>query len=101
MDRHVLRKMSWRLPALADIAVLRSNTRATPGGCNAGQGPLVAGELGAVPVGARVFVVKPTDTAGFTTKTGAPGEVSRGVGGRRELLGVSLLLFGVVGVLIG
>ena len=29
MDSHVLRKMSWRLPALADIAVLRFNTRGT------------------------------------------------------------------------
>lgn len=29
MDSHVLRKASWRLPALADIAVLRFNTRGT------------------------------------------------------------------------
>lgn len=29
MDSHLLRKMSWRLPALADIAVLRFNTRGT------------------------------------------------------------------------
>lgn len=29
MDSHVLRKMAWRLPALADIAVLRFNTRGT------------------------------------------------------------------------
>ena len=29
MDRHVLRKASYRLPALADIAVLRFNTRGT------------------------------------------------------------------------
>ncbi|MCX6413733.1 MAG: alpha/beta hydrolase [Actinobacteria bacterium] len=29
MDSHVLRKMSWRLPALAGIAVLRFNTRGT------------------------------------------------------------------------
>ena len=27
MDSHILRKMSWRLPALANIAVLRFNTR--------------------------------------------------------------------------
>ncbi|CAB4610567.1 unannotated protein [freshwater metagenome] len=29
MDSHVLRKMAWRLPALANIAVLRFNTRGT------------------------------------------------------------------------
>ncbi len=29
MDSHVLRKASWRLPAMADIAVLRFNTRGT------------------------------------------------------------------------
>lgn len=29
MDSHVLRKASWRLPELADVAVLRFNTRGT------------------------------------------------------------------------
>ncbi|MCB2411283.1 alpha/beta hydrolase, partial [Demequina sp. TTPB684] len=29
MDSHVLRKASWRLPYLADVAVLRFNTRGT------------------------------------------------------------------------
>lgn len=29
MDSHLLRKLSWRLPALADTAVLRFNTRGT------------------------------------------------------------------------
>ncbi len=29
MDSHLLKKASWRLPALADIAVLRFNTRGT------------------------------------------------------------------------
>lgn len=29
MDSHLLRKMAWRLPALADLAVLRFNTRGT------------------------------------------------------------------------
>jgi hypothetical protein len=29
MDSHVLRKAAWRLPALADVAVLRFNTRGT------------------------------------------------------------------------
>jgi alpha/beta superfamily hydrolase len=29
MDSHLLKKMAWRLPALADVAVLRFNTRGT------------------------------------------------------------------------
>ena len=29
MDSHLLKKMAWRLPALADLAVLRFNTRGT------------------------------------------------------------------------
>jgi uncharacterized protein len=31
MESHLLRKMAWRLPALADLAVLRFNTRGTDG----------------------------------------------------------------------
>lgn len=38
MDSHVLRKMSWRLPALADIAVLRFNTRGTSSAAGASEG---------------------------------------------------------------
>jgi hypothetical protein len=39
MDSHVLRKASWRLPALADLAVLRFNTRGTssPRGTSGGS----------------------------------------------------------------
>ena len=39
MDSHILRKAAWRLPALADIAVLRFNTRGTrsPRGQSEGQ----------------------------------------------------------------
>ncbi|WP_247826474.1 alpha/beta hydrolase [Arthrobacter antioxidans] len=39
MDSHVYRKASFRLPALADIAVLRFNTRGTcsPRGCSDGE----------------------------------------------------------------
>lgn len=39
MDSHVYRKASFRLPALADIAVLRFNTRGTcsPRGCSEGE----------------------------------------------------------------
>ena len=38
MDSHVLRKMSWRLPALAGIAVLRFNTRGTTSAAGTSEG---------------------------------------------------------------
>ncbi len=38
MDSHVLRKMAWRLPALADVAVLRFNTRGTTSAAGTSQG---------------------------------------------------------------
>jgi len=38
MDSHVLRKMAWRLPALADIAVLRFNTRGTASAAGVSEG---------------------------------------------------------------
>ena len=38
MDSHVLRKASYRLPALADIAVLRFNTRGTTSGRGRSEG---------------------------------------------------------------
>jgi len=38
MDSHVFRKASWRLPALADIAVLRFNTRGTTSPRGTSQG---------------------------------------------------------------
>jgi alpha/beta superfamily hydrolase len=38
MDSHVLRKAAWRLPALADIAVLRINTRGTSSRDGTSQG---------------------------------------------------------------
>jgi alpha/beta superfamily hydrolase len=38
MDSHVLRKAAWRLPHLADIAVLRFNTRGTRSPRGASQG---------------------------------------------------------------
>ncbi len=39
MDSHLFRKAAWRLPALADVAVLRFNTRGTssPGGASEGS----------------------------------------------------------------
>lgn len=38
MDSHVLRKMAWRLPALADVAILRFNTRGTTSAAGTSQG---------------------------------------------------------------
>ena len=38
MDSHVYRKMAWRLPALADIAVLRFNTRGTTSAAGTSEG---------------------------------------------------------------
>jgi alpha/beta superfamily hydrolase len=38
MDSHILKKASYRLPALADIAVLRFNTRGTPSPRGTSQG---------------------------------------------------------------
>jgi uncharacterized protein len=38
MDSHVLRKMSWRLPALANVAVLRFNTRGTTSAAGTSEG---------------------------------------------------------------
>jgi alpha/beta superfamily hydrolase len=44
MDSHVLRKASYRLPALAGIAVLRFNTRGTSSERGTSQGSFGAGE---------------------------------------------------------
>jgi uncharacterized protein len=38
MDSHVYRKAAWRLPALADIAVLRFNTRGTSSAAGKSEG---------------------------------------------------------------
>jgi len=38
MDSHVLRKMSWRLPALAGVGVLRFNTRGTSSAAGTSEG---------------------------------------------------------------
>jgi alpha/beta superfamily hydrolase len=44
MDSHLLRKASYRLPALADLAVLRFNTRGTASEQGASQGQFGDGE---------------------------------------------------------
>ena len=44
MDSHVLRKASWRLPALAGLAVLRFNTRGTLSAAGRSEGEFESGE---------------------------------------------------------
>ena len=44
MDSHILRKASYRLPALADLAVLRFNTRGTTSEQGRSQGEFGDGE---------------------------------------------------------
>lgn len=44
MDSHLLRKASYRLPALADLAVLRFNTRGTTSARGTSQGEFGEGE---------------------------------------------------------
>jgi uncharacterized protein len=44
MDSHLLRKAAWRLPALADIAVLRFNTRGTTSSAGTSEGAFDASE---------------------------------------------------------
>ena len=44
MDSHLLKKMSYRLPALADLAVLRFNTRGTTSPRGTSQGAFDEGE---------------------------------------------------------
>jgi uncharacterized protein len=44
MDSHLLRKASWRLPALADVAVLRFNTRGTTSAAGTSDGAFDRGE---------------------------------------------------------
>lgn len=44
MDSHVLRKMSWRLPALADLAILRFNTRGTTSAAGTSDGAFDSGD---------------------------------------------------------
>lgn len=44
MDSHLLKKAAWRLPALADVAVLRFNTRGTTSPHGTSEGVFDAGE---------------------------------------------------------
>lgn len=54
MDSHVLRKASYRLPALAGVAVLRFNTRGTTSARGASQGEFGEGETERFDVAAAV-----------------------------------------------
>lgn len=57
MDSHLLRKASWRLPALANIAVLRFNTRGTVSAGGASQGQFDAGDSEGLDLAAAVDFV--------------------------------------------
>lgn len=54
MDSHVFRKAAWRLPALADIAVLRFNTRGTASAAGKSEGEFSDGIGEAADVAAAI-----------------------------------------------
>jgi alpha/beta superfamily hydrolase len=54
MQSHLLRKMSWRLPALADIAVLRFNTRGTTSPDGTSEGTFDNGYLEGLDLNAAI-----------------------------------------------
>jgi uncharacterized protein len=54
MDSHVFRKAAWRLPALADLAVLRFNTRGTTSVRGTSEGTFDAGDAERFDVAAAI-----------------------------------------------
>ena len=54
MDSHVLRKAAWRLPALADLAVLRFNTRGTSSPRGTSEGAFDGGQAERYDVAAAI-----------------------------------------------
>src|SRR6202040_3071955 len=54
MDSHILRKAAFRLPALADLAVLRFNTRGTSSAGGTSEGEFGDGETEQYDVAAAV-----------------------------------------------
>lgn len=54
MDSHLFRKAAWRLPALADIAVLRFNTRGTQSAAGTSEGSFSEAEGEGLDVAAAV-----------------------------------------------
>lgn len=57
MDSHLYRKAAWRLPALADIAVLRFNTRGTSSTAGTSQGQFDASTAEGLDLQAAVDLV--------------------------------------------
>lgn len=57
MDSHVLRKASWRLPELADLAVLRFNTRGTSSPRGTSEGSFDGGNAESADVAAAMRLV--------------------------------------------
>jgi alpha/beta superfamily hydrolase len=58
MDSHVLRKASWRLPALARVAVLRFNTRGTASAAGTSEGAFDEGRAEGLDLAAAVDHVR-------------------------------------------
>jgi uncharacterized protein len=65
MDSHVLRKAAWRLPALADLAVLRFNTRGTASERGASEGRFDNGRSERFDVAAAVEYAEFADLPGI------------------------------------
>jgi alpha/beta superfamily hydrolase len=61
MDSHLLKKASWRLPALADVAVLRFNTRGTSSPQGTSEGTFDSGESEKYDVAAALDFVESED----------------------------------------
>jgi len=61
MDSHLLRKAAWRLPALADVAVLRFNTRGTTSAAGTSEGTFGAGESERYDVAAALDLAESED----------------------------------------
>ncbi len=61
MDSHVLRKAAWRLPALADLAVLRFNTRGTTSAAGTSEGEFDEGRNELLDVQAALDLVRDRD----------------------------------------
>jgi hypothetical protein len=58
MDSHLLRKAAWRLPALADIAVVRFNTRGTTSAAGTSEGTFDASDGEGLDLAAAVAWVR-------------------------------------------
>ena len=61
MDSHLFRKAAWRLPALADIAVLRFNTRGTSSQEGTSEGSFDGGEAERWDLAAALDLVEASD----------------------------------------